>query len=145
MKLHHAAVSLTVVIGSATLWAGCNSDVPLSAGEEQNAASACKVFSVPDNRNLTPLDLANLNDPVAKRVLLGGCPQQHRRCPLVDPERSRLSGLADLDASRVGHLGAPRQARRIPWDPHPRLHWRHPSRSTTCLTRTEVGATCTLK
>jgi hypothetical protein len=80
MKTLAAALFLVSVFaitttGSTSGCAGGDGD-GAEAGDQDLSRGACNVFSVPDNRPLTASELTKLGDPIARRVLLGGCPQK---------------------------------------------------------------------
>src|SRR5262249_5852609 len=69
---------LGAVVVSMTAWAGCGAsgDDTDSGNQDISANGACKVVAAHQGgKALSSDELAKLNDPIAKRVLLGGCPQ----------------------------------------------------------------------
>ncbi len=74
MNVFRHLVALTLVVGSASLWAGCSAAED-TGSDEEDVTGACKVFFVKEDRFLTAAELNKLADPVAKKILQGkGCP-----------------------------------------------------------------------
>jgi hypothetical protein len=77
MNLRKALVSLVTVVAGTAVWAGCSSaGGDNQNGDDQDATGACKVIDEQTGKALTADQLKNLGDPIAQRILLGGCPQK---------------------------------------------------------------------
>ena len=77
MNLRKTVFSFASVVLGTALWAGCSGGGDdASDGNDQAATAGCKVTNEQTGKAMTADDLSKLGDPIAKRVLLGGCPQK---------------------------------------------------------------------
>ncbi len=75
-QLHRAVVCplASAIIVAIAVGIGCTSTNDQKTGDDQNVTGACAVVTA-DGKPMAAQDLAKLDDPVATRILAGGCPQ----------------------------------------------------------------------
>src|SRR5262245_57979469 len=72
----HALVAVGVMAGI-SLGVGCgSSEDDAEAGDNAISAGSCSILNAKTGKPATADELSKLNDPIAARVLAGGCPQR---------------------------------------------------------------------